>query len=263
MSLTQNSLTVGGPTDSAPQASLPLLTKRSRRRLILTFFLGSLLAVGTLIIAVFRWNFAFSHYGPVAVWNWAGPFLILSATLFLIGIIALVFWQVRRFDQAIANPSGLTILRGRKGRTFPWERFTDLRIDIVRYGFSWWTWGNSSSITVSSHEDRQLRFRGSPDDLEKFTKVVKEYLYPLRIADYREQMNSQQVIDFGALQCSPQGLTHRKQLFEWDSLQGTRLEAGQLILTVKRGESNKTIRIQTKFLSNPDLCAQIISNIEY
>jgi hypothetical protein len=263
MSFSHTPTTVAAATDPAQHASLPLLSKRSRRILIMIFILASILAFVTILIAIIRWNFAYSHYGPAVVWQWSGLFLILSAVLLSIGIVALLSWQLRRSNRAIANPEGITLLRRGRGKTIPWTNFSDLRIAIVSYGFSWWTWGTQSTISVSTLDNRNLRFRGSAGDLEHFTRMIKHFLYPLRLTEYRERMNSQQVIDFGALQFSPQGLIYRKQRIHWDSILDSQLDAGLLILRIKQGDSIKFIRIPIKNLSNPDLCAQLISNIEY
>jgi hypothetical protein len=65
------------------------------------------------------------------------------------------------------------------------------------------------------------------------------------------------------LQCSPNGLTYRKRRYGWNQILSVRLNAGNLVITVKEADRSKDLRIPTKKIANPDLCAQLINNIEY
>jgi hypothetical protein len=246
-----------------PQAQLKLLT---RGRSIFLFIVISLGFVGMIaggIIAAIRWNYAFGHFGPAVVWRWAAPGLILGLISFLIALGAFILFRVRRGHIAFAHAGGLTLHLGRGRHDFPWETLQDLRLSVVRYGFPWWQWGSQSTALITTQQGKTLRLRGPLAELERFTGIVKHYLYPLRLDVYRKALASRQTIDFGSLQCTPSGLMYRRKLYSWDTIQSAQLGAGRLRLAIKKDGKTRSLSIPVSTISNPDLCAQVIMNIEY
>lgn len=245
-----------------PRAQLNLLSRGQRNILMLVFTLGLVGIIAAAIAAIIRWNFAFSHYGPAVVWYWTTPAIVLALVFFIITIAAGVAWSVRRTHFALVNAAGLTLQLGRRRRHYPWESLCDLRLSVVRYGLSWGQWGiRTSALLITEHGNR-LRFRGSMAEMDPFTNTIKSYLYPIRLHDYRRALESQEPIDFGPLRCSPDGLTYRRQLYRWGSVVSARLEAGRITLTINQDGKAKVFHIPAGRIPNPDLCAQLLENIQ-
>jgi hypothetical protein len=252
-----------GETSETPQAQILLLSHASRILLWILVFFGFVGTGTALIVAFLRWNFAFSHYGPAAVWQWAAPALIAGVLSSLVWFTSLLIWAIRRRHFAWVHPEGVTIQRGRRQSLFPWEHLVDLKLSVVQYGFPFWKWGSHSSASLSTQNRNLLRFQGRMRELDAFTNTIKHYLYPQRLREYRQMLERKETINFGPLKCSVDGLTFRNKQYTWDKVLSANLESGRLTLSIKNGKGSGTIRIPAKNISNPDLCAQLIKNIEY
>ena len=253
----------GDDPNPAAQAQLQMLSRGERLFLWSIFWLGLTLSVSAIIVAAIRWNFALSRFGPAVVWHWSMTAILTAAISFLIAIAALAIWAIRRNHTAYAHAAGLTLQLGQRRRHYPWESLRDLKLSVVRYGPAWGQWGIRTSAMLITNRNKRLRFRGSMAELDIFTNTIKRYLYPLRLRAYRQALESQQTIRFGPLQCSPEGLLYRRQRFPWDTVTSANLEAGRLTLSIQKTGKTKKIRIAAGRLPNPDLCAQLIENVEY
>lgn len=249
--------------NTAPQAQLPLLSWGARGLIWTIFTLGILGGVFSWVLAFIRWNFAYSHFGPGVVWQWAAPALIAGLISFVISVGCLILWIIRRDHRASAEVSGLILQRGQRTKTYPWEWLRDLRLTVVQYGFPFWKWGAHSTAELSTREGELLRFRGRLEELEIFTNAIKYHLYPLRLREYRRALLSKEEIPFGPLRCSTQGIKLGKNLYTWDQIHAVDLNAGYLRITISKSEGEQSLRIPSHKIPNPDLCAQLLNNIEY
>ena len=136
-------------------------------------------------------------------------------------------------------------------------------MSVVQYGLPFWKWGSRSSASLSTQDGKLLRFQGRIRDLNAFTNTIKHYLYPYRLREYRQMLEGKETINFGPLKCSADSLTFGKKRYTWDQVLSAKLDSGRLIISIKNGKGKETIRISAKKISNPDLCAQLIKNIEY
>jgi hypothetical protein len=246
-----------------PQAQILLLSHASRIILWILVILGLLGTGVAFTIAFLRWNFAFSHYGPAVVWQWAAPALIAGALFSLVWLAALLYWAIQRHHFAWVHAEGVTLQRGRRRAHFPWEKLVDLNLSVVQYGLPFWKWGSHSSASLSTQNGNLLRFQGRMRELDTFTNAIKHYLYPQRLREYRQMLEGKETINFGPLKCSSDGLTFRKKQYTWDKVISANLDSGRLIISIENDKGNATIQIPAKKISNPDLCAQLIKNIEY
>jgi hypothetical protein len=250
-------------TGETPQAKLLLLSRGSRILLWVVFSISILATAIAMTFAALRWNYAFSHYGPAVVWQWSMPGIVAGLIFSLVWLTALTIWIIRRNQTGFVHSGGITLQRGERRVHYPWENLCDLELSIVRYGLPFWQWGSQSSASLSTQRGKRLQFKGRIRDLEAFTNTIKHYLYPRRLHEYRQALEHKQTIEFGSLQCSPDGLSYRRQHIPWDKIVTVNLEGGHLNLSIQKERGVETLRIPANKIVNPDLCAQLIKNIEY
>lgn len=186
-----------------------------------------------------------------------------SLGLFLIAVFALMIWAVRQREFAFVHGGGLTLQRGRSRHDYSWEHLGDLKLSVIRYGLSWWVWGQRAHASITTDQGKHLHFRASMADMDPFAHAIKHYLYPLRLNEYRQRLKSKQTLQLGPIRCSPEGLVYRRKTYSWDSVESVHLDAGQLIIKTRQVDKMRTIRIATGRIPNPDLCAQFLGSIEY
>ncbi len=250
-----------GVSDSL--AVLPLLSRYSRVLLLTTIVVGVLAAIAMIILAILRWNFALSHFGPGVVGRWAALPLLTAAILLGTAFAALMYLTLRRHAFVRVGQSGLTYEIGRRRRHYPWSELCDLTQSVVRYGLPFWRWGTRSSLGVSTTSGRTLKFHGALHELEPFIHAIKQNLYPRRLQDYRDALAQRERLVFGPLECSAKALVYRKKMYSWDQVRSVDLEGGHLHVGLVTNSGNKRLQIPTSRIPNPDLCAQLLKNIEY
>jgi hypothetical protein len=207
---------------ATPYTSHPVKLELLRTYLAVTA-LGLSGAVAAFTWAIFRWFFAYHHFGPAVVGRWTTPALLLSLVLAAIGAIGLILYLSARSYRVTTNEVGVLITKRNHTVSIPWEE-----IEFVR----------SSS-------------------------TVKANLYPRYLTRYRQHLNQGQSIDFGPVQLTPNGIVFGRKECHWSALEGVSLARGRLTITVNTGPRMKSYSIPARKIPNSDLCAQLIQNIEY
>jgi hypothetical protein len=225
--------------------------------------LGLIGAIAAFAWAIFRWYFAYHHFGPAVVGRWTAPALILALVLAAISAIGLILYLSARSYRVITNEINLLITKRDNTVSIPWEEIEFVRSSSIRYGVAKLEWGNRSTLWIHTSKGQVFRFVNNLIDFNSLAEIVKSKLYPRYLAHYRQHLNQGQSIDFGPVQLTPSGIVFGRKKCHWSELVGVSLARGRLTLTVNRGPRMKSYSIPARKIPNADVCAQLIQNIEY
>jgi len=234
-----------------------------RRTYLALTTLGFLGAVAAFVWAIFRWYFAFHHFGPAVVGRWTTPALILSLVLAAIGAIGLILYLSARSYGVITNEASVQIKKGNLEVSIPWEDIEFARFSSIRYGVAILEWGNRSTMWLHTTSGQIFRFANNLMDFNSLAETIKANLYPRYLARYRQNLNQGQSIDFGPIQLTPNGIVFGRKKYGWSAVEGVSLARGRLTITANENERMKSYSISARKIPNSDLCAQLIQNIEY
>ncbi len=247
---------------ATPYTSHPVKLGLLRMYLAVTT-LGFVGAIAAFIWAIFRWYFAYHHFGPAVVGRWATPALILSLVLAAIGAIGLILYMGARSYRVTTNEISVHITKRNHAASIPWEEIEFVRSSSIRYGVAKLDWGHRSTLWIHTSDGQVFRFVNNLTDFNSLADTVKANLYPRYLARYRRRLNQGQSLDFGPVQLTPTGIVFGRKECHWSALEGVSLARGRLTITVNMGPRMKSYSIPARKIPNSDLCAQLIQNIEY
>lgn len=247
---------------ATPNSSHPLRLEL-RRTYQAVSMLGFLGAMAAFAWSIFRWYFAYHHFGPAVVGRWTAPALILTLVLAAIGVFGLILCLSARNYHVITNELSLQIKKRNHIISIPWEKIKFVRSSSIRYGLAIFEWGNRSALWVHTSNGQVFRFVNNLVDFNGLAETVKANLYPRYLARYRQDLNQGQSIDFGPIQLTPNGIIFGRNECEWSELENVTLARGRLTITTNDGQRIKSYSIPARKIPNSDLCAQLIQNIEY
>jgi hypothetical protein len=247
---------------ATPYTSHPVKLELLRTYMAVTT-LGFIGAIAAFIWAIFRWYFAYHHFGPAVVGRWTTPALILSLVFAATGAIGLILYMSARSYRVTTNEINVLIKKRNHAVSIPWEEIKFVRSSSIRYGVAKLEWGNRSTLWIHTSSGQVFRFVNNLKDFNSLAETVKANLYPRYLAHYRQYLNQGQSIDFGPVQLTPNGIVFGRKECHWSELEGVSLARGRLTITVNRGPRMKSYSIPARKIPNSDLCAQLIQNIEY
>ncbi len=247
---------------ATPNSSHPVKRELLRTYLAMTT-LGFIGAIAAFIWAIFRWYFAYHHFGPAVVSRWTTPALVLSLVLAAIGGIGLILYMSARNYRVTTDEISMLITKRNQAVSIPWEEIEFVRSSSIRYGIAKLEWGNRSTLWIHTSNGQVFRFMNNLTDFNGLAETVKANLYPRYLAHYRQYLNQGQSLDFGPVQLTQNGIVFRRKECHWSELEGVSLARGRLTITVKKGPRMKSYSIPARKIPNSDLCAQLIQNIEY
>ncbi len=234
-----------------------------RRTYFAVTMLGILGAIAVFAYAIYRWYFAYHHFGPAVVGRWTTPALILSLVLAAFGAIGLILYLSARSYRVTTNEKSVLITKRNHAVSIPWEEIEFVRTSSIRYGIARLEWGNRSTLWIHTSNGQVFRFANNLTDFNSLAETIKANLYPRYLAHYRQDLNQGQSIEFGPVQLTPNGIIFGRKECHWSALEGVSLTRGRLTITMKDGKQMKSYSIPARKIPNSDLCAQLIQNIEY
>jgi hypothetical protein len=252
-----------GTSQDATHATRQYQTHRRLRGLyIFLVFLGFGGALLALSFAVWRWYFAYRHFGPAVVWRWASPALGTSAGLTLVGLFGVFsLWRIRGMTVSV-HPNSLVILQGDHRITVPWKDIEEIHTSVMRYGFLTPTQENRVRLALRLKNGRRLRFSDAIEDLPRLSDEIKLHVYPKLFQAKRRAFNQGQELSFGALNISPSHLKLGSRILKWDQLESVKLLEGYLEVQHKIDQNKGgKIRIPARKIPNVDLSLQLLEEL--
>jgi len=248
------------PRDFGSIISKHDLRKEYRTFSVLLTTIGLSTALISAAIGIFRWYYAYRHFGPAAVVRWSGPAIGLSIVSALLGLLGLACLLHLRGSYAKVCSGGLLI--GRRGKTekIPWDQIHAISTASVRYGFLWFTWGNSSRITLHLKPDGKRTLSQSLSNLDQIAIAAKKYVYPGLLEDYRNSLQQGDAVQFGSVEIKRDELIHGKRCIPWTEISEVTLVRGFLRIHTRSSRWNRSIRLSAQRIPNIDLCFQLMQH---
>ena len=247
---------------ATPFTSHPV-RRNLRRTYLAVAMLGIVGAVAAFVWAIFRWYFAYHHFGPAVVGRWTTPVLLFSVVLASISAVGLILYLSARSYSVSTNEASVQIRKRNHTVTIPWQDIDFIRSSFIRYGLGIIEWGNRSTLWLHTSDGQVFRFTNNLMDFNSLADTIKANLYPQYLARYRHELNQGQSIDFGPIQLTPTSIVFGRKKVKWSAFKGVSLTRGRLTIMTNEDQKTKAYSFPAKKIPNSDLCAQLIQNIEY
>jgi hypothetical protein len=254
-------LTLEGTAAETPLGR-PIRIHRARHGLRRGYAIfGILAALGTLvaaILAVWRWGYAYQHFGPAVVGRWATPYAATAGGFALLALFGLT--RLLRLRSTVVGTfrHGIVCRNGRRNRAIPWR---DIRLTFTT-ALSYPALGlgrrGRQELLLVLQDGEKVRLDSRLEDIDELAETVKEHVYPELLAEYTDLFARGHDLSFGPLRLSHRGVHRGRQEIAWPELGEVKFDRGRLVVASKAGSDRLTIRTPAHQVPNVELCAQLI-----
>jgi hypothetical protein len=219
-------------------------------------------AIVSFCYSIWSWYFAYSNYGPAAVWRWSELPFYTSLGLGAIALIATIYWLRSRALVVRTSDDALIVQRGRQQKRTQWGEIES----IVAVSERTWSPFNAGrerfQFWIQQYSGKKQRFGTTLEDIQRLAATIKLQIYPLLLEKYRRQLAQNETIDLGAVQISRDGIGIKRRQIKWQELSGAELQGGKLVVHYRNTQRGMKVAIPSRRVKNMDLCIQIIEGIE-
>jgi hypothetical protein len=251
--------------DPAPRDFGSIISKHCLRKEYRTFgvlltTIGLSTAFLSAVTGIYRWYFAYRHFGPAAVVRWSGPAIGLSIVSTLLVFIGLACLLHLRGSYANVYSGGILIGRRGKIEEIPWEQISAISTASVRYGLLWFTWGSSLKITFHLKPNGKRTLSQSLANLDQLAISAKKHVYPGLLEQYRHSLQQGDAVQFGSIEITRGELVLGKRRIPWSEIQKVTLARGFLKINTRSSRWKRNIRLSAQRIPNIDLCFQLMQH---
>ena len=225
------------PDPSTRPFNLGPLVARYTGRLVsgidlLSLFLLAILGVlAPLGYGLWRANYAFTHFGPVAARFWARPWYALT----LVGLAAFLLLSVYRLYVAhrfvAVHKNGLHLhLVPFRDKQLSWYEIAGVSFAVVQERFLGLTLRSRDCAAIFPNLGKPIRLDGLVVGLPEFVARLKASLYPRLLPNLSANFAAQQWLYFGPLAINCRTLRLPGKQLAWDQVRRLDVQAGYLVV---------------------------------
>ena len=224
-----------------------------------TLFLPGLLAVLVpLAGGLWRANYAFSHFGPVAAEAWSSPWYILSS-LALVVFTLLVAYRLMLAGTTVAlHQRGLLLkLAPFNTRRLAWEQLSGIASQSVQERFLTRPLRSYHEALLIPAAGRPVRLPPQMQRLPELISRIKAALYPRLLPALQSGFDSGQWVFFGPVIIQQESLLVRGRKTAWEQVERILVRQGCLVVEF-RGDSQPPQSIPLSQIPNVELLLQLM-----
>ncbi|MEW6717529.1 MAG: DUF6585 family protein [Chloroflexota bacterium] len=228
---------------------------------VLTLLLPGMLGVLTpLGYGVWRVNYAYTHYGPVAAKAWGQTWFLISCLAALIFLL-LSLYRLRLAHQFVAIYQNGLHIQPKPGRkhVLGWKHIKGLIISGTQERFLGITWRVREKATLQLIDDKKITLPSLPGKSEML-ESIKEKLYPHLLESMQMEYRAGNTLSFGQLTFDQHGLHLPHCSMYWKNIQQMHLENGALVIKLNNGKQKS---IPASQIPNLELLLQLVKQGVY
>ncbi len=220
----------------SPTAFFPVSTWNRWGSLIagIVFFFGGAL------LGLFGLYYAFTQsqqYGPAVFMNNLWPFILFSGISVLIGVFGL--WSAfANWGKAVAIFSNGLAYNDYKGlQTWRWEEIDQFFFSITRQYTNGIYTGTTYIYTIKKVDGAKLSFdnKYGKNEIPKLGTMLEQATLPIHYRRAADFYNTGQIVPFGPVSISKEGITINKKTYAWQDVDKVSLNNGMLSVAKKGG----------------------------
>ncbi len=200
----------------------------------LVFFLGGGLA------GLFGLYYAYTQsqqYGPAVFMNNLLPFAIGAGISILLGLFGL--WAAYdNWNRAVVLYTDGLAYHDNKGlQTWRWDEVAAFFFSITRHYTNGIYTGTTYVYTLHKTDGAKLSLdnKYGKDDIPKLGSAIEQAILPIQYKRAADAYNAGQMVTFGPVAISKEGITISKKTYPWDEVAKISLENGMLSVAKKGG----------------------------
>lgn len=224
-----------------------------------TLFLPGLLAVlAPLAGGLWRANYAFSHFGPVAAQAWSAPWFILSSFALLVFALLVAYRLMLARTTVAVHQRGLLLkLAPFNTRRLTWEQLSGIASQSVQEKFLTRPLRSYHEALLIPAAGRPVRLPRQMQRLPELISRIKAALYPRLLPALQTGFDDGQWIFFGPVTIQQESLQIREHKTPWKNVERIFIRQGCLVVEF-RGDSHPSQSMPLSQIPNVELLLQLI-----
>ena len=220
------------------------------------FFPGVAAILAPLGYGLWRANYAYARYGPVAAEYWSRPWYYLAlaaaAIFLLLGLTRLRL----SLTEVKVYPGGLSIRTGfgRPG-SYDWSDISGLTSSIVEESFFGLPVQNKYKTRLILHSGKSIPLPSKLNDLAELTSRLKASMYPRLLPKLQAEFHNGSWLFFGPLAIQAAGLRLDNREISWQQVKYINVQAGRLVIEFN---DRPTQKLPVERIPNLELVLQLI-----
>ncbi len=229
------------------------------RDICLLYIPGTLVVIATLVYGLFRFQFAYAQYGPVAAVSTCFPWFLTSFLLFLLVLTAVAI----RFQHTKSTVSlfhyGISLgLYPFQKHLLPYKDIGGISTD---FKFS----GIFNSVSSPLVQATLYPLKGKPIRLPTYLQhypdmisQIKASLYPLLLPALYGSFQVNQWVKFGSISIQNQGFRLNNRQIPWNDIKQIQIQNGFLVVTL---HNQKMYSVPARQIPNLELLLQMVHEV--
>lgn len=227
-----------------------------RGELLAVVLPGLLLAGGLAAWGVFRAYLAYPRFGPAAALAWSRPWLVAALAILAALLIGLVLRLFNGGHAITLHRGGLRFFRfGRPRRDLYFTEISGICTAIDQDRFLGQVMRTRWKTTLLPAAGPPLALSPALRNLPALVGEIKERIYPRLLPVYQASLQGGQMVRFGPLGLTRQGLQLKHRTWTWDDIRLIDLKNGHLVIELAHG---RQAPIQTARIPNLELLLHLV-----
>ena len=206
----------------APTADYKVVLNKEKRTYIIIGIVGTLLCGAASGI----------FFAPTENYNVGVGLLCIAFALFCLGMAVRYATYPLRYKtwHIYTCDNGFIFSKGGKAEVFPWEKIESFWQQITqhkRYGMNI---GMTHKYTVRRSDGTEVILDDKFGNVDKLGETINEEIIKVKLPQAIAAFASGQVLSFGPISISPQGVTKGKDLLPWDQIKRIYVADGYFII---------------------------------
>jgi hypothetical protein len=229
-------------------------------RNICVFYLpGILVGIALLIFSLYRYQFAYAHYGPVVAFSTCLPWFLISSLLCLFVVVAFAI----RFQQTKSTISlhqyGVTLgISPYRKRRLPYQNIGGISTDFKQAGVLHSASSPHLQATLYPLKGNPIRLPTYLQDYPDMISHIKASLYPRLLPALIGSFQANQWVKFGSISIQKQGFRLDRRYTPWKDIKQIQIQNGYLVVTLK---DQKICSVPTRQIPNLELLLHIVHEV--
>lgn len=226
--------------------------------------LGSLFLPGLLAVLVplagglWRAQYAFSHFGPVAAQAWSTPWFILSSFALVVFFLLVTYRLLLARTSVAIHDRGLVLkLIPLTTRRLTWEQLAGVASQAVQEKFLTRPLRSYHEAVLIPSSGRPVHLPRQMERLPELISRIKASLYPRLLPALQAGFESGQWLFFGPAAIQKESLQIRGRKMPWKDVERILVQQGCLVVEF-RGEAHPSQSIPLSQIPNVELLLQLI-----
>lgn len=226
------------------------------RDLFFVFIPGALATLAPLSYGVWRANYAYAHFGPVAARAWSGSWLLL-ASLASLALLFLGLYRLYASRKFIAiHENGLRIrFSPLREKEYAWSEISGTSIASVQDRFLELPLHTSYQAVIYPNIGKPVPLDKSFGNPERIKEEIEAQIYPRMLPELRDGLQQGKRIYFGDLAIDQTGLEVCSQPIPWNEIDHICVDSGFLMV---KSEKFGLMRVPISRIPNLDLFFQLV-----